>query len=153
MQELKDGKCTTYKNVDALLEDLNRPSTLREKLYNALIYPIEQIPTKFKELGRSIKNVAIWFPLLWKDRHWDYVYILIILKKKLELTLKQLEWDFEHTILPTEEELQSLEDLRYCIKCCDKLVDERNDFNGEEKDSVMSCLCSTMSKSYNLWWS
>jgi len=36
-------------------------------------------------LFKSFKNLITWIPIIWKDRQWDHIYLLIILKKKLSL--------------------------------------------------------------------
>lgn len=38
-----------------------------------------------RNLIGSIKNLVVWFPVIWRDRHYDYMYFLKIMKKKLEL--------------------------------------------------------------------
>ena len=38
-----------------------------------------------KDLYRGIKNLIIWFPIIWKDRDWDHRYIFDILEHKLKL--------------------------------------------------------------------
>lgn len=36
----------------------------------------------------SIKNLITWFPVVWKDRQWDHIFLLTILRKKLSLMEK-----------------------------------------------------------------
>jgi len=46
----------------------------------------------FKNLYSKIKNLIIWFPIIWNDKNWDYAYLLKILEFKLTLmrdTLKK----------------------------------------------------------------
>lgn len=45
----------------------------------------------------SIHNLIIWFPIIWKDRQWDYRYLFDIMIKKLELMEKFYDND-ENTI-------------------------------------------------------
>lgn len=40
---------------------------------------------RLRELFRSIKNLIVWFPIIWKDRQWDSWYIEELLLKKLFL--------------------------------------------------------------------
>lgn len=37
----------------------------------------------FKSLKYGVTNLIKWFPIIWKDRSWDYEFILEILKFKL----------------------------------------------------------------------
>jgi len=39
-----------------------------------------------QDLKNGIKNLIKWFPVIWKDRQWDYYYIFAILNHKLKLT-------------------------------------------------------------------
>lgn len=58
---------------------------LRAKYYWAEIYyKISSFFTPIRVFIESIKSVYAWFPIIWKDRHWDHVYLLIILKHKLD---------------------------------------------------------------------
>lgn len=38
----------------------------------------------------GLVNIFQWAPILYKDRHWDYTYIYIILRHKLDLQQKHL---------------------------------------------------------------
>jgi hypothetical protein len=40
---------------------------------------------RIKEFFRSLHNLIVWLPTIWKDRHWDDYYITKILQKKIEL--------------------------------------------------------------------
>jgi hypothetical protein len=39
-----------------------------------------------KQVLSSIKRIIEWIPILWKDRDWDYIFILRLLHYKLERT-------------------------------------------------------------------
>ena len=39
----------------------------------------------YRDIKTSIKNLIIWFPIIWKDRQWDHWFIYEILYKKLSL--------------------------------------------------------------------
>ena len=41
-----------------------------------------------RSIKTSIKNLITWFPVIWKDRQWDHVFLLDILHKKLSLMEK-----------------------------------------------------------------
>ena len=47
------------------------------------------IEQPFKEFKRGVKSLWKWLPVIWKDRHWDDVYIYNILLHKLKL---QRDW-------------------------------------------------------------
>jgi len=45
----------------------------------------------YRNIKYGILRCIEWFPIMWNDCHWDYVYIFIILRKKLQLTMKYIE--------------------------------------------------------------
>ena len=45
--------------------------------WNKIVYQI-------KQFFRNIRRVIKWFPVIWKDRDWDYGYLLKILEFKLQ---------------------------------------------------------------------
>ena len=44
-----------------------------------------------KDFIRGIKNLIKWFPVIWKDRDWDYYNTLSILKFKLQQQSRYIE--------------------------------------------------------------
>lgn len=40
---------------------------------------------RIKEFIDGVKNIFVWMPTIYKDKHWDHSYIYTILKKKIEL--------------------------------------------------------------------
>jgi len=47
--------------------------------------------TYIKNLYNKIKNLIIWFPIIWNDKNWDYAYLLQILEFKLTLMRNTLK--------------------------------------------------------------
>lgn len=45
----------------------------------------EKIRVGWRDLILGIQNLIIWFPTIWRDRYWDYVFLLTLMHKKLEL--------------------------------------------------------------------
>jgi hypothetical protein len=66
-----------------------------EQLKDFLAF-IRRLFIDIKYKFRGIKNIFIWIPTLIEDRHWDHVFILMILKKKLELTEKYIRKHGHH---------------------------------------------------------
>lgn len=46
---------------------------------------------KFNRFFRNVKNVIRWIPILYKDREWDYSFMLEIEQKKLKNMIKWYE--------------------------------------------------------------
>ena len=51
---------------------------------------------RIKEFFTSIYSLIIWFPTIWKDRHWDDYYITKLLQKKLEFHRAHLVSENRH---------------------------------------------------------
>ena len=41
-----------------------------------------------RDIKIGIKNLFIWFPIIWKDKWWDYSFLLKIIRFKIELMEK-----------------------------------------------------------------
>lgn len=46
---------------------------------------------RLSEIKRGLKNLFLWLPIIWKDRQWDYIFLLRIILFKLQLMHKNLE--------------------------------------------------------------
>jgi len=46
------------------------------------------IKDQFRNIKYGVKNLAIWLPVIWKDRWWDSHFIYPIIHKKLSLVEK-----------------------------------------------------------------
>jgi len=57
------------------------------KLYRWFLWDVKHV---HKTVWTGIKNLWRWFPIIWKDRDWDYYYIFQVLKFKLEKQAKHL---------------------------------------------------------------
>ena len=57
------------------------------KLYRWFLWDVKHV---HKTVWTGIKNLWKWFPIIWKDRDWDYYYIFQVLKFKLEKQAKHL---------------------------------------------------------------
>ena len=72
-----------------------------------------------KYLKQGIKNIIYWFPIIWKDRHWDSHYIFEILKHKLKAQAKYIGDNDRHT-----RAQQDARRMRLCIKLMQKIQDD-----------------------------
>jgi hypothetical protein len=73
----------------------------------------------FLDLGRRIKNLWRWLPIIWNDRDWDDSFIFEILKFKLKNTadyIEQREWfvGYEHEVSR----------MRLCVKLIERVQEE-----------------------------
>ena len=45
---------------------------------------------KFRRIGKRIRTIIKWVPILWHDEDWDFYYVYNILQKKLEFVHKDM---------------------------------------------------------------
>lgn len=76
-------------------------------------------PIWFKEFINGIKNLIDWFPIIWKDRHWDDSYIFEVLKHKLLLQRNYLVDHYRHTDIP-----QANRDITICLNLIEHIQEE-----------------------------
>jgi hypothetical protein len=83
---------------------------------NSIIYPI-------KSFLKGIDNLWRWRKIIWKDRWWDYYYLLEILRFKL----KDMEehWGKDTHYVKDYEEKESLKKL---IEDLEWMIDDTNEF-------------------------
>ena len=46
---------------------------------------LHKIKVEIKSIIYGIKNIIIWLPIIYQDRHWDYSFLFTIMTKKMEL--------------------------------------------------------------------
>lgn len=77
-------------------------------------------PIWFKEFIVSLKNLKVWFTIIYFDRNWDYGFIYLILEKKLLLQRKELVNANRH---------EGVEKINRYITICLNLLDKiKNDY-------------------------
>ena len=66
---------------------------------------------------KGIKNLIVWFPIVWLDRQWDHTYIYKVFRHKLHLTEKFTRKDGCHT-----KHIQDADKLKKCVLLLDRLL-------------------------------
>lgn len=109
------------------------------KWYEKIIFKLEKIFDFFRyDIPYGVKNLIIFFKVIWKFRTWDFAYDLEIFKKILEVRLKDNEKFDIHT---DSSEVQKL--LKNMITEIDKIQDDEANFDK----------LAELVKNYdNLWW-
>jgi hypothetical protein len=77
------------------------------------MYDIKQL---FRDIKRYIYNIIKWSPILWKDRDYDYEYILNVLAFKLQNISKYID---KHKSYKGYK--RDVERINLCIRLLDKL--------------------------------
>lgn len=102
-----------------------------------------------RNLGQGIRNIIYWFPVIWKDRHWDYAFLLYILRHKLEaMHVSSLYW--------TGRE-KATEDIGLAVSLLDKVIeDEFCDYDLQEgqrkKREAIDALFGIIKDNIETWW-
>ena len=86
------------------------------KLYRWFLWDVKYV---HKTVWIGIKNLWKWFPIIWKDRDWDYYYIYQVLKFKLEKQAKHLGEKNWH-----ESSKRDAEVMMTCVRLINKLQNE-----------------------------
>jgi len=82
---------------------------------------IMDTPRRFiRNLIRSIKSVVVWLPTIWRDRDWDYVYLLIIMRKKMSL----MEKFFASDKALTANHKEVANNIKECREILDRLIED-----------------------------
>ena len=75
------------------------------------------------DITAGVKNLIRWFPVIWKDRNWDYNFIYMILKYKLHLMEKNIR-NYGHHVRAE----QDADKIKICVNLLDRLIkDEYHD--------------------------
>ena len=67
----------------------------------------------------GVSNLWYWFPIIWKDRNWDYQHIFDILKHKLEAQADCIGTRNMHTTAKRDAEK-----MMTCVRLIDKIRDD-----------------------------
>jgi len=73
----------------------------------------------YRDIKLGFKNLRYWFPIIWKDRNWDDLYIFEVLKHKLK---SQADYIGSRNYY-TQAQLDSKR-MRICVKLIDIIQDE-----------------------------
>ena len=138
--------------MEDFFEDMkNRPSpNIFRRVYLWWIFDGKYYHKYFKQ---GVKNIWYWFPIIWKDRHWDSHYIFEILKHKLKAQAKYIGDNDRHT-----RAQQDARRMRLCIKLMQKIQDDNYamEYMDYHKDRIWFTDCedrpdSSLMNSEQVW--
>ena len=78
-----------------------------------------KIKSGWYNLKNGIESLIVWFPVIWKDRQWDHVYIYQILRHKLHLTEDLIRNYGVHT-----KNIQDADKIKVCVNLLDRLIND-----------------------------
>lgn len=94
-----------------------------EDIYTDIVHP-------FKKFYWNIKNLIIWFPIIWNNRYWDYYYLIRIMRFQM---LKMADF-FESDNTVSRDIENNAKRIRTVIKLMDKVYEE--DYAFEYLDQI-----------------
>ena len=80
------------------------------------------------ELLRSLRSLWYWLPVVWRDRHWDYHFLYVILRHKLTGMYKALS---NSNGIGANKQAKH---IKYAIYLLDRLI--RDDVYGEYRNTA-----------------
>lgn len=78
---------------------------------------IRKIYFPFEMIYHGIKNIIIWFPIIWNDRNWDQFYIYKILKYKL---IQMEIYHRKYSICINSK--HTMKQIKLCINLLDRIL-------------------------------
>ena len=82
------------------------------------------------DLKAGIRNLIVWFPVIWQDRWWDYYFFYRILRHKLFLMEKSFR---KHGCSVTSP--QEADNMKLCVLLLDRLLkDEYHEMTMKKHD-------------------
>jgi hypothetical protein len=79
----------------------------------------EKIKDTRRNIVYGVKNLWIWFPVIWPDRNWDHQFIYEVLKHKLHLTEQLIRHDGIHI-----NHLRDAKRIKLCVDLLDRLIND-----------------------------
>jgi hypothetical protein len=89
---------------------------LRGLIKEIMFYKIKQWP---RQIRQGIKSLWIWFPVIWKDRQWDHIYIYQVFRHKLHLTEQLIRYHGHHL-----NHIQDADKIKKCVLLLDRLIED-----------------------------
>jgi hypothetical protein len=80
-----------------------------------------------KDFIKGVKNLIRWFPVIWKDRDWDYRYIWDLNIQKLKFQSKYISKNDNHTRAKRDAQI-----MMTCVRLMEKIKD--NDYEVEHQE-------------------
>ncbi len=115
----------------------------------------------FRSFWYGVKNLIIWFPIIWKDRWWDYYFLFVLLRKKLSI----MEKNFRKYGMYLYAE-KDADKMKKCLLVLNRLIEDDYDVRASEKNSMkerkyhaeylkqqdIDYLFDTLRKNILTWW-
>lgn len=85
----------------------------------------------FKDFIQGIKNIIKWFPLIYKDRDWDYHFLL----KIMEFKFNKIHYELSNSQHLKYTNTKAIKSLNICANLLDRL--KKNEYNEDRLNKIM----------------
>jgi hypothetical protein len=85
-----------------------------------IVWIWKKIQNFYYDIKYGIKNLIIWFPIIWKDRSWDYSYMFPIWEKKFDLMIESFKRGSKY-VCGCEKHIKR---LKICKEICRRQKDD-----------------------------
>lgn len=100
----------------SFIKELNGlPLTIFDKIWDFICY--NRVTTFFRHLGRFLKRLITWSPILWEVEDWDSHYIYELIKQQIKDLIKAHEEDTWHR---PEDVQRSIKQMKICLAYLDR---------------------------------
>lgn len=120
------------KNTNDIKELLNYKMGFWEDKKYSIINFFKSIQYFFHDLINGIKNIFIYLPIIWKDRDWDYLFLLDLISFKL----KRMQKCFKKysCSVDSKEDIENMQKVIDLIKTYNDL--DNFSFYGDEVEKI-----------------
>ena len=99
----------------------------------------------------GLRNLWDYFPLIWRDRNWDWEYLAMLMEFKITRMANSTE-KYGHHMRVAED----VKNMRLCAALLKRILDNEYPFVEGEIDYMMkqdeALLFKTMQKHWRCWW-
>jgi len=90
----------------------------------------EKIKDVKRNLIYGVKNLWVWFPVIWNDRNWDHQFIYKVFRYKLHLTEQLIRNNGHHLY-----HIKDADKIKICVNLLDRLMkDEYHEMTFKNHD-------------------
>lgn len=105
----------------------------------------------FRNIKYGVENLIKWLPIIWRDRDWDYEFLLLIMSFKMN-SMAKLHKKHGNSVY-SDKYAEQLDD---CAKLAERVANNDYDGNFKEHEELankdLDLLFSNMRKNIQDWW-
>ena len=107
----------------------------------------------YRLITTIVSNIIFYGPIIVKDRQWDYAYVFILLRRKMEKMKRHFEYCNKTgrggAYVGMEQEIKSITDI---IDVLDRLIAADNNLESRQEDRDITKLSILIEKQIRKLW-